>query len=116
MALTQSGKQTESQMKNHESCVRDHWDNIKWANLYIIEIPEGEAKEKWIENIFGNFTTEKFPNLKEIPNKIQEAHRTPNKSTETGPHQNIKNFSNKQKLKEYSNTKPILKEILKGLL
>ena len=27
----------------------------------------------------------------------------------------IKNFSNKQKLKEYSNTKPILKEILKGL-
>ena len=28
----------------------------------------------------------------------------------------IKNFSNKQKLKEYSNTKSILKEILKGLL
>ena len=28
----------------------------------------------------------------------------------------IKDFSNKQKLKEYSNTKPILKEILKGLL
>ena len=28
----------------------------------------------------------------------------------------IKNFFNKQKLKEYSNTKPTLKEILKGLL
>ena len=28
----------------------------------------------------------------------------------------IKNFSNKQKLKEYSNTKPTLEEILKGLL
>ena len=28
----------------------------------------------------------------------------------------IKNFSDKQKLKEYSNTKPILKEVLKGLL
>ena len=28
----------------------------------------------------------------------------------------IKNFSDKQKLKEYSNTKPILKEILKALL
>ena len=28
----------------------------------------------------------------------------------------IKNISDKQKLKEYSNTKPILKEILKGLL
>jgi len=28
----------------------------------------------------------------------------------------IKNFSNKQKLKEYSNTIPLLKEILKELL
>ena len=28
----------------------------------------------------------------------------------------IENFSNKQKLKEYSNTKPILKVILKGFL
>ena len=28
----------------------------------------------------------------------------------------IKNFSNKKKLKDYSNTKQILKEILKGLL
>ena len=28
----------------------------------------------------------------------------------------IKNFSNKPKLKEYSNTTPNLKEILKGLL
>jgi len=28
----------------------------------------------------------------------------------------IKNYSNEQKLKEYSNTKPILKEILKGVL
>ena len=27
-----------------------------------------------------------------------------------------KNFSDKKKLKEWSNTKPILKEILKGLL
>ena len=30
--------------------------------------------------------------------------------------QEIKNFSNRQRLKEYSNTKPILKEILKRLL
>uniref|UniRef100_A0A8D1DS29 L1 transposable element dsRBD-like domain-containing protein n=1 Tax=Sus scrofa TaxID=9823 RepID=A0A8D1DS29_PIG len=28
----------------------------------------------------------------------------------------IKNFFNKKQLKEYSNTKPILKEMLKGLL
>ena len=28
----------------------------------------------------------------------------------------IKNFSDKQKLKAYNNIKPILKEILKGLL
>ena len=28
----------------------------------------------------------------------------------------INNFSNKQKLKDYVNTKPILKELVKGLL
>ena len=44
MEITQSGQQTENQMKKHESSIRDLWDNIKWANLYIIRIPEGEEK------------------------------------------------------------------------
>ena len=33
-------------MKKRESNVRDTWDNIKWANLCIIGIPEGKEKRK----------------------------------------------------------------------
>ena len=39
-------------MKKHESNIRYLWDNIKQANLHIIESTEGEKKEKGIENIF----------------------------------------------------------------
>ena len=42
MEITQSGQQTENQMKKHESNIRYLWDNIKWANLSIIGIPEEE--------------------------------------------------------------------------
>ena len=50
--ITQSGQQTENQMKKkHENSIRDPWDNIKRANLHIMGIPEGEEKEKGIENI-----------------------------------------------------------------
>ena len=40
MEITQSGQQTENQMKKHESNIRDLWDNIKWAILHLIRIPE----------------------------------------------------------------------------
>ena len=33
-------------MKKHESNIRDTWGNIKWANLGIVGIPEGNEKEK----------------------------------------------------------------------
>ena len=52
MEITQSGQQIENQMKKYKSNIRDLWDNIKQANLCIIRIPEGEEKEKGIENIF----------------------------------------------------------------
>ena len=42
----------QNQMKEHESNITDLWDNIKWANLCITGIPEGEEKEKGIQNIF----------------------------------------------------------------
>ena len=38
---------TENQMKEYESNRRDLWDDIKWVNLHIIEIPEGEDKGGW---------------------------------------------------------------------
>ena len=57
MEITQSGQQTENQMKKYESNIRDLWDDIKQANLCIIGIPEGEEKEKGIETVLE----EEFP-------------------------------------------------------
>ena len=35
MEITQTGQQTENQMKKQESNIRDLWDNMKWANPCI---------------------------------------------------------------------------------
>ena len=73
MEITQSGHQTENQIKKHESNIRDLWDNIKRANVRIIGIPEGKEKEKGIANVFEEIMAENFPNLKEADIKTQEA-------------------------------------------
>ena len=64
MEITQSEQQRENQMKKHESNIRNLWDNMKYANLSIIGIPEGEEKEKGIENIFEEIMASNFLNLK----------------------------------------------------
>ena len=64
MEITQSERQTESQMKKNERNIRDLWDNIKHANLRTVGITEGEEREKWIENIFEDIMAENFPSLK----------------------------------------------------
>ena len=79
MEIIQLGEQIENQMKKHESSIRDLWDNIKQAKLCIRGIPEGERKERGMENIFEEIMAENFPNLKETDIKIQEAQRAPNK-------------------------------------
>ena len=79
--ITQSGHQTENQVKKHENNMRDLWDNTKWSDLFIIRVTEGEEKEKGIENIFEKIMAENFPNWKETDTKIQEARRAPNKLT-----------------------------------
>ena len=78
MEIKQSGQQTENQMKKHESNKRDIWENIKWVNLRIIGVPEGE--EKGIENIFEDTMAEHFPNMKK-----QEAQRALNKLNPNRP-------------------------------
>ena len=85
MEITQSGQQTENQMKKHESNIRDLWDNIEQANLHIIGTPEEEEKEKGIENIFEEIMAENFPNLMDTDIKIQEAQRDPNKLNPNRP-------------------------------
>ena len=46
MEITQSGQQTENQMKKHESNIRDLCDNIKQANLHIIGILKEKKKKR----------------------------------------------------------------------
>ena len=47
-------------MKKYKSNIRDLWDNIKQANLHITGIPEGEEKEKGIEDIFEEIWLKTF--------------------------------------------------------
>ena len=71
-------------MKKNGSNIRDLWDNIKCANLYIIGISKGEEKEKEIETetVFVEIMAENFLNLKL---QVQEAQKTPNKLNSNRP-------------------------------
>ena len=53
---------------------------MKWSNIHIIGVPEGEEKEQEIRDLFVKTMKENFPNLvKEIDMQVQEAQRVPNK-------------------------------------
>ena len=47
-------KEKEKECKKIENSLRDLWDNIKHSNIHIIGIPEGEEREKGIENLYEN--------------------------------------------------------------
>ena len=75
--------------------IQEMWDTIKKKpNLRIIGVEEGEELQiKGPENIFNKIIEENFPNLKnDIPMKIKEVCRTPNrldkKKTITLPYNN----------------------------
>ena len=72
MEITQLGLQIK---KKKESNLRDLWDNV---NQGIIGIPQGEEKEKEIENVL-EIMAENVPNWKEKKKdiQIQEAQRVP---------------------------------------
>ena len=61
--------------------IQEMWDTIKKPNLRIIGVEEGEELQiKGPENIFNKIIEENFPNLKnDIPMRVQEAYRTPNR-------------------------------------
>ena len=57
---TQSGQQTENQMKKHKSSISNPWwINIKQANLHIIGSPEGEEKGGW-KYMWRNYVWTRF--------------------------------------------------------
>ncbi|KAL6084859.1 hypothetical protein STEG23_002844 [Scotinomys teguina] len=73
--------------------VQEIWDTMKRPNLRIIGIEEGEEYQlKGTENIFNKIIEENFLSLKkEMPMKVQEAYRTPNRLDQkkvTLPHNN----------------------------
>ena len=61
-------------MKTNEESLRELWDNVKRANIRIIGVPEGEAREKGTEKIFKEIIAKKFPNMgKEPLTQIQKS-------------------------------------------
>ena len=62
-------------IKINEDSLRDLCDN-KYINIWITGIPEGEGRQKGIENIVEDLIAENFPNPGNI--QVQEA-RVPNK-------------------------------------
>ena len=76
--ITAKEQNKEKRMKRNEDSLRDLWDNIKCTNIRIIEVPEGEEKEKEPKKIFEEIMVKKFPNMgKEIATQVQEAQRVP---------------------------------------
>ena len=60
-------------MERTEDSLRDLWNNIKWTNIRIIQVPEEEQEKKGHVKIFEEIIVENFPNMeKEIVNQVQE--------------------------------------------
>ena len=65
-------------MERTEDSLRALWDNIKHTNIWIIEVPEEEEKNKRYEKIFEEIIVENLPNMEnEIVNQVQEVQRVP---------------------------------------
>ncbi|ERE67993.1 Transposase, L1 containing protein [Cricetulus griseus] len=82
--LGEKDSSTKENLKSNKSLtqnIQEIWDTVKRPNLRIIGIEEGEEIQlKGAENIFNKIIEENFPNLKkDMPMKIQEAYRTPNR-------------------------------------
>ena len=50
--ITAAEQNIEKRMKRNEDNLRDLRDNIKYTNIHIIGVPEGEEREKGHEKIF----------------------------------------------------------------
>uniref|UniRef100_A0A9L0RHD4 L1 transposable element RRM domain-containing protein n=1 Tax=Equus caballus TaxID=9796 RepID=A0A9L0RHD4_HORSE len=84
--ITQAEQKREKRIRQNENSVRELWDNIKRASIQIIEVPEGEERDKGAENLFVEIIEENFPHLrKETDIQVQEAQRAPNKRSPKRP-------------------------------
>ena len=66
--------------------MRDLWGNSKHTNIHIIGVPDGEEREKGVENVSDEITAENFPNLKkEIDIQVEEAKKVSSKMNPNRP-------------------------------
>ena len=61
--FTAAEQTKEKRMKRNEDSLRGLWENIKCNNIHIVEVPEGEDREKEPEKIFEEIIVENFPNI-----------------------------------------------------
>ena len=62
MKITSEEQNKVKRMKRTENSLRDLWDNIKYINIWNIEVPEEEEKKKGYEKTFEEIIVENFPN------------------------------------------------------
>ena len=71
--INESERKKEKWIKRNEDNLRDLWDNVKCANIWIIGVPEEEDKKKGYEKILEEVIVENFPKMvKEIATQVQE--------------------------------------------
>jgi len=76
--ITSEQQNKVKRMKRTRDSLRALWDNIKHTNIWIIEVPEEEEKNKRYEKIFEEIIVENLPNMEnEIVNQVQEVQRVP---------------------------------------
>ena len=57
-------QEKEKRLKKNEEGLREMQDNMKYNNIHIIGIPEGEEEGQGIENLFEKVMMGNFPNLR----------------------------------------------------
>ena len=57
----------ETRIQKSEETLTNLWDNLKYSNIQIIGVPEGEEQQQEIENLLEQIMKENSPNMaKEI--------------------------------------------------
>ena len=73
-------RKEKKRLKTNEESLGELWNNVIRTNICIIEVPEGEEREKGTEKLFEEIIAENFPNVgKEPLTQIQEVQQVPYK-------------------------------------